>query len=117
MWPVNKVEIHFAKMGFMDSKQSDLNAQMPYTPYCHSFLGSTVVCSFLCMQEKGMLHVDADEVANAADLLKTNRVIISPETPKSRSGLPRFASRVIISLRLTAGSRKDIITRLVHRWR
>ena len=33
MWLVNKVEMYFQKMGFMDSKRSNLNAQ------CHTALG------------------------------------------------------------------------------
>ena len=53
MWVVNKVEIYFSKIGFVDSKWSHLNVPGSYTPWCHSLLGSTVGCPFLCMQEKG----------------------------------------------------------------
>ena len=31
MWPVNKVENHFAKIGFVDCKWSNLNAPGSYT--------------------------------------------------------------------------------------
>ena len=51
--PVKKLEIHFAKIGFVDCKWSNLNAPGSYTPCCHPLLGSTVGCPFLCMQEKG----------------------------------------------------------------
>ena len=53
MWPVNKVEIHFAKIGFVDCKWPNLNAPGSYTPRCHSLLGSIVGCPFHSMQEKG----------------------------------------------------------------
>ena len=53
IWPVNKVEIHFAKTGFVDCKWSNLNAPGSYTPWCHSLLGSIVGCPFHSMQEKG----------------------------------------------------------------
>ena len=46
MWPVNKVEIHFAKIGFVDCKWSNLNAPGLYTPWCHSLVGSNVECLF-----------------------------------------------------------------------
>ena len=62
MWPVNKVEIYLWKMGFMDCKWSNLNAPGSYTPWCHSLLGSTVGCPFLCMLEKGMLHMSVNKV-------------------------------------------------------
>ena len=32
MWPVNQVEVYFAKIGFVDSKWSNLNAPGSYTP-------------------------------------------------------------------------------------
>ena len=57
MWNVNKVEIHFTEMVFMDSKCPNLNAPGSYTTWCQSILGSTVGCPFLCMQEREMLHV------------------------------------------------------------
>ena len=53
MWLVNKVDIHFEKVYFVDCKRSNWNAPGSYTPWCHSFLGSTVKCPFLGMQEKG----------------------------------------------------------------
>ena len=53
MWPVNKGEIHFAKIGFVDSKWSNLNAPGSYTPWCHSLLGYIVGSPFHSMQEKG----------------------------------------------------------------
>ena len=53
MWPVNKVEIHFAKIGFVDCKWSNSNAPGSYTPWCHSLLGPLWGVPFLCMQEKG----------------------------------------------------------------
>ena len=56
-WLVNKVEIDFAKIGFVNCKWSNLNASGSYTPWCHSPLESIVGCPFLCMQEKGNLHV------------------------------------------------------------
>ena len=52
MWPVTKVKIHFAKIGYLDCKWSNLNASVIY-PWCHSLLGYFVVCPFHCMQEKG----------------------------------------------------------------
>ena len=52
IWPVNKLEIHFAKMGFVDCKCSNLNAPGSYTSWSHSLLGSILDCPFLCMQEK-----------------------------------------------------------------
>ena len=42
MWPVHKVEIYFAKIGFVDSKWSNLNAPGSYTHCSHSVLGFTV---------------------------------------------------------------------------
>ena len=53
MWPVNKVEIHFAKIDFLDSKWSNLNALGSSTPWCHSLLGLVWGVPFPCMQEKG----------------------------------------------------------------
>ena len=53
IWPVNEVEIHFAKMGFVDCKWSNSNAPGSYTPWCYSILGYIVGCPFHCMQEKG----------------------------------------------------------------
>ena len=53
MWSVNKVEIYYAKIGFMDCKWSNLNAQWSYTPWCYSLLGSILGCPFHSMQEKG----------------------------------------------------------------
>ena len=58
----DKVEIHFSQIGFLDCKWSNLNAPGSYTPWCHSLLVSTVGCLFLCMQEKGMLHVSVNKV-------------------------------------------------------
>ena len=52
MWPVNQVEIYFAKIGFVDSKWSNLNAPGPYTPWGHSLFMSPAGCPFLGMQEK-----------------------------------------------------------------
>ena len=58
---VNKVEIYFAKIGIVDCDWSNLNVPVSYNPWCHSLLGSTVRCLFLCMQEKGkLLHVIAN---------------------------------------------------------
>ena len=51
MWLVNMVEIPFAKIGFVVSKLSNLNAPGSYTPWTPSLLGSTVACPFLWMQE------------------------------------------------------------------
>ena len=62
MWLVEKVEIHFAKMGFVDCKWSNLNVPGSYTPWSHSLLGSTVGCPFPCMQEKGMVHLAFEKV-------------------------------------------------------
>ena len=53
MWLVNKVEICYGKVGFIDCKWSNLNAPGSYTPWCHSILGCAVGCPFLWMQEKG----------------------------------------------------------------
>ena len=53
IWAVNKVEIHFSKIGFMESKWPTLNAPGSYTPKCHSLLGFSVGCPFLCIEEKG----------------------------------------------------------------
>ena len=39
MWPVNKVEIHFAKIGFVDCKWPNLNAPGSSTHCCHSLWG------------------------------------------------------------------------------
>ena len=51
---VNKVEIYFAKIGFMDCICSNLNAPGSYTPCSYFFVGFSVGCPFLCMQEKGI---------------------------------------------------------------
>ena len=53
MWPVNKVEIHFAKTGFVDSISSNLNAPGSHNPWCHSLLGPSRGVPLPCMQEKG----------------------------------------------------------------
>ena len=37
MWLVNRVEIHFAKIGSMDCKWSNLNTPMSYTPFYQLF--------------------------------------------------------------------------------
>ena len=52
MWLVNKVEMYFSKMGGMDSKWPNLIALCEYSLWCHSILGFTVGCPFLCMQGK-----------------------------------------------------------------
>ena len=52
MWPFKKVEIHYAKIGFGDSKCANSNSPGSYTPWCHSLLESTEGCPFLWMQEK-----------------------------------------------------------------
>ena len=44
IWLVNKVEIHFPKIGFVDCQWSNLNA-----PRCHSLFGSIMECTFLFM--------------------------------------------------------------------
>ena len=49
---VNKVEIYWAKIGLVDCKWPNLNAPGSYTAWCHSLLGSTGWCPFLCMQGK-----------------------------------------------------------------
>ena len=53
MWLVKKVENHFAKMGFVDSKWSNQNASGSQTHWCHSLFESIMESHFLCMQEKG----------------------------------------------------------------
>ena len=53
MWPVNKLEIQFAKIGFVDCKWSNSNAQGSITPCCYSLLGYIEECPFHKMQEKG----------------------------------------------------------------
>ena len=53
MWPVNKVEIHIAKTGFVDCKWSNLNALGSINPWCYSLLGYIEGCPFHSMQEKG----------------------------------------------------------------
>ena len=40
MWLVNKVEIHFAKIGFVECKWFNLNAQGSYTPRFYILLVS-----------------------------------------------------------------------------
>ena len=40
MWFVNKVEIYFSKIGFMDCKWSNLNDAGSCSPWCHPILGS-----------------------------------------------------------------------------
>ena len=62
MWHVNKVEIYLSKIGFVNSKWSNLNVPGSYTPWCHPPLGFTVGCPFLCMQEREMLHVSVNKV-------------------------------------------------------
>ena len=52
IWPVNTVEIHFAKMGFMDC---NLNAPGSYAHWSHSRLGYIVGCPFL-WRKRGMLQ-------------------------------------------------------------
>ena len=49
---VNKVEIHFAKIGFVVCEWSNLNTPGSSTPWYHSLLGSSVGCPFLRMHEK-----------------------------------------------------------------
>ena len=44
IWPVNKVEIHFAKIGFVDCKWSNSNAPGSYTLWCYSLLTFGVHC-------------------------------------------------------------------------
>ena len=39
IWLVNKVEIHFAKIGFLECKWFNLNGPGSDTPWCHSLLG------------------------------------------------------------------------------
>ena len=53
MWLVNKVEIYFSIMGFLDSKWSNLNTPGPFTSSKLSLVVSLVGWPFLCMQEKG----------------------------------------------------------------
>ena len=50
---VDKVEIYFAKIGFLDCKWFNLNAPGSYTPLSHSLFGPTEGCPFPWMQEKG----------------------------------------------------------------
>ena len=56
MWLVNKMEIIFCKIGFVDCKCSHLNAPGSYTPWSHSLLGSIVGCPFFCMQENKVVR-------------------------------------------------------------
>ena len=60
MWAVNKVEIYIAKIGFVDSKWSNVNASRLYT------LGSTIVLSALISgcRKREMLHVDCYKIGN-----------------------------------------------------
>ena len=53
MWLVNKVEIYFAKIGFVECKWSNRNAPVLYSPWSHSLLEYIVWCPFHYMQEKG----------------------------------------------------------------
>ena len=46
MWRVNKVEISFVEIGFMDCKLFNLNAATPHTPWCHPLFGSIMGCYF-----------------------------------------------------------------------
>ena len=46
MWHVNEVEICFAKMGFLDSKWSNLNTPWSYTICSHSLLLFILECPF-----------------------------------------------------------------------
>ena len=52
-WLVNKAEIDFAKISFVDCKWSNLNAPLSYNPWCHSLLVFIVECPFALIQEKG----------------------------------------------------------------
>ena len=53
MWPIKKVEIYFSKIGFVDSKWSNLNAPGSLTPWFHSLLGCIVGCPFPLHAGKG----------------------------------------------------------------
>ena len=53
IWRVNKVEIHLAKIGFVECKWSNLNAPGSYTPWSHLLLGCKLEYPFHSMQEKG----------------------------------------------------------------
>ena len=44
-----EVEIYFAKIGFMDSKCSNLNTPGSYALCCHSLLGCILGCHFKCI--------------------------------------------------------------------
>ena len=57
MWPVKEVEIHFAKISFVDCKWSNLNVLGSYTSSSPSLWGSIMECSLPCMVENGMLQV------------------------------------------------------------
>ena len=45
MWPVKNMEIYLAKIGFLDSKWSNLNGQGSYTPGCQLLSVSSSGCS------------------------------------------------------------------------
>ena len=60
MWPVNKVEIILGKIGFVDSKWSNLIAQGSYNLWFHSLLGPLWGALFTTCREREMLHVDVD---------------------------------------------------------
>ena len=83
MWLVNEVELHYAKIGFVDSRWSNLNAPWSYTPWSHSLLWSTEGCPFPCMQEKGNA---ASSLWKSGNLLLGNRFcglqMVQLECPK-----------------------------------
>ena len=55
MWLLNKVETHFAKVGFVDCKWSNLNAPGSYALWCHSLLGSGVYwCPFPAWKKRAL---------------------------------------------------------------
>ena len=71
MWIVNKMEIYFAKIGFIDCKWSNLNRPSSYTPWClDSLLVSTLECP---------LYLYAD-----AHLFTTTRLSFSDGRPLVR---------------------------------
>ena len=53
MWLANKVEIHFAKIGFVDLRWSNLNASGSYTLRCYPLMGYNRNCPFSACREKG----------------------------------------------------------------
>ena len=106
-----------AKIGFVDCKWSNWNAQGSYTPWSHSLSRSFVNCPFHWMQEKGNAACGLKKSVNLFFKKRFHGLqMVQFECPRVIHPLVSFSSKVICGLPFSLDRCIRIVGAALSQW-